>query len=310
MAKISFGEYSGYTTPGGVRFMKGGKLVKEDSLPPEVSSYIRRKLEGTPRGEEGVGVREDKIRQNDASGDAEGVAPPETTGKQPTETTEPITEADFDEPTDEQINQMGEELYPVLPLDDNGEPITPKPSPTEVSPDFLEQVSIHTASLEDIAQALHERFGIYTVYLNKLPVSNETNPLTGEVFTKYHQGIAYQAALYARNKGILKRNPELGRKSIDNEAKARQEFKNRTPEQSEDSFAYRTSYDGQRPKPKTFIEHIVQEDGSIRAVRRDVETPPESEGNGAGVRRVNDLFGDEPIVEPKLGGNKIIRPNW
>lgn len=303
--KITFGEYSGYTTPGGVRFMKNNKLVSENSLPPEVTSYLRRKLEGTPRGEEGVGVREDRPSEDKPREDK---VPPEITD--PVE--EPLTASDFEntELTDEQAQEMGEEIYPVVPLDDNGEPVMPEPR-NEINPDFLEQVSIHTAPLKDIVQALHERFGIYTVYLGKLPVSGEVNPLTGERFTKYHQGIAYQAAIYAQRQGILKRDPEYGRRSMDNEAAARETHRKlmNAPQEQANSFAHRTSAESTKGVPKTEIVHVTQPDGSVRAVQRVLE-PQEVQRNGAGIRRVDDFGGDEPLVEPKIGGTPVIRPNW
>jgi hypothetical protein len=183
-----------------------------------------------------------------------------------------------------------------------------------VDPSFMESVSIHTASLQDIARALYDRFGIYTVYLGKLPVSDEVNPLTGEPFTKYHQGIAYQAALAAESKGL--RDPETYRQNIDQGRLASETFQDTFvpapvtmgDARRADSFAYRTSVGGTKTIPTTEIVHIKDElTGEIKAVQREIPV----QENGSVARSRFDSDEDEQIIEPPIFGTKpIIKPNW
>jgi hypothetical protein len=170
--------------------------------------------------------------------------------------------------------------------------------------------------LKDIAQALYDRFGIYTVYLRKLPQNDEVNPLTGTAFTKYHLGIAYQAAIYAENQGLLDKEPEALRKQIDSGRAASQNFETdpvphtMAENRQANSFAFRTSVRGTQHVATTRIEHVVGEDGELHAVQVPVtQEDGEANLNGAGQRY--DREQDELIVEPPImGGKPIIRPNW
>jgi len=309
MAKISFGEYSAFTTKNNmVRYQKNNKLVSEKVLPPEVVAYLNNKLAETtkfpmPTEEEKARLREESLKVK-----------PELQREDTTPAEAPLTSEDFEpdgsfnpEPTDEVIEAVASQIPPQLGI------VSDTPDPSVVDPDFLEQVSIHTASIQDIAEALYTRFGIYTVYLGKLPENGDYNPLTAEAFTKYHMGIAYQAAIYAKNKGILNRPAEEGRKMIDQSRAAHENFSTDPVPQTmgdarrANSFDYRTSVEGTRTQPTTEIRHERGEDGQVRAVQVEIPAGQTGEFNGAAARFSAD--DDQLLVEPRFG-KQVIRPNW
>lgn len=308
MAKISFGEYSAFTTKNNmVRYQKNNRLVSEKTVPPEVVSYLNNKLAEVtkfpmPTEEEKARLREESLKvKPELQRDEEA----------------PLEPADFEpdgsfnpEPTDEVIEAVASEIIGTETIiNEAGEPVE---API-VDPDFLESVSIHTASIQDIAEALYTRFGVYTVYLGKLPENGDYNPLTAEAFTKYHMGIAYQAAIYAKNKGILNRPAEEGRKNIDQARAAHENFAvDPVPQTMGDarranSFDYRTSVEGTRPQATTEIVHVTGEDGKVHAVQRDIPAGQTGEFNGAAARFSSD--DDQLLVEPRFG-KQVIRPNW
>lgn len=327
MAKIVFGEYAAFQTPGGIRFQKHNKMVSENSVPPEVVSYLSKKLTDTSKVEAiteeskpkfPMPSEEELARMKEESMQVppELALTPEEEAARAVNPPAPLSEADFDpEPlTDEQLETLGEDIFP--------EDVPVQEHPSEVNADFMESVSIHTADLQDIAQALYERFGIYTVYINQLPRVDEVNPLTGEAFTKYHLGIAYQAAIRAQRTGVINRPHEQMRAYIDNNRAAAQNIRESfdavpvNPEQRAEanSFGHRTSVAGTRKVVRSRIEHVYDDRGILRAVRRDI---PEDEivrgnPNGARTRQVDDTISSEPLVEPNIRGGKgsVIRPDW
>jgi hypothetical protein len=166
---------------------------------------------------------------------------------------------------------------------------------------------------------LNERFGIYTVYLGRQPETDEVDPYTGEYFTKYQQGVAYQAAIRARNSGILKRNPEDLRKAIDAGKLASQNRRDAFVPQpktmgearKQDSFGYRTSVRGSSGYGQTTTELVAVEDdkGNMRSERREV-SPDRQMSTPNGMRSVRHPDEEEPLAEPPSRGQKIIRPDW
>ena len=278
MAKAAFGEYSAFTTKNSVRYQKNNKLVKESSLPSVVVAHLNSQLNHTPK--------------------VTNITPKEVDNE------EPITIEDFppefDDPTPP--------TEPTIPEDEE----IPQPK-FDPQSEFMDSVSIHTAPLDSIVQALHERFGIYTVYLRTLPEMDEINPLTGETFTRYHLGIAYQAAIRAKNTGLLDIPAEEGRRAIDEGRRAHAEFKvdeqPRTVAESrqQDSFAYRTSPQGNQRIARTEVIHETDDKGVIHAVQREI--PAGELGTVNGAQAKYDKEQDEMILQPQMG-KSVIRPNW
>lgn len=323
--KATFGEYGAYTTPGGIRFQKRNKLVSASAIPPEVVDFLTGKLTGErgvvekvekpafpmPTEEEKARLRAESLQVK-----PELQAPPEKLA----EDAAALMEDDFPVPADSpEAEEAWNKGFDPLPrtdepvglpveqpdivdeiLDTHVAPLIKKDTYNDfqqakdklrektVEPDFLESVSIHTAPLRDIAEALNARFGIYTVYLGRLPLGDEINPLTAENFSKYHLGIAYQAAIRAQNSGVLLIEPEEGRRAIDAGRVASENF--------QDSFV---------PQPRTFGEARKQNSFDYRtSVKGMNET---TQGSGAAQRFDDDE--DEMIVEPRIG-QQIIRPEW
>jgi hypothetical protein len=195
---------------------------------------------------------------------------------------EPMTPAAIDRSTEPSASQMHEVSNALTP------PSLGIVNANTVDTDFLESVSIYSAPIESIVQALYDRFGIYTVYLRQLPNPDEINPLTGEIFTKYHQGIAYQAAISALNRGVLDVPAEEGRKSIDQGRDASANFEKQLA-----------------PQPRTFGEARRANNFDYRtSVRGNNEI---QSGSGQPQRHDNDE--DEMIVEPRMGV-PTINPHW
>lgn len=314
MAKITFGEYSAFTTKNNmVRYQKNNRLVSEKVVPPEVVAYLNKKLAEVtkfpmPTEEEKARLREESLKVKPELQRDEEAPSADSTTLEPADLEH---DGSFNpEPTDEVIEAVASEIIGTEVYVDNEGEVKEAPI---VDPDFLESVSIHTASIQDIAEALYTRFGVYTVYLGKLPENGDYNPLTAEAFTKYHMGIAYQAAIYARNKGILNRPAEEGRKIIDQSRAAHENFAvDPVPQTMGDarrmnSFDYRTSVEGTRNTATTEIVHVTGEDGKVHAVQRDIPAGQTGEFNGAAARFSAD--DDQLLVEPRFG-KQVIRPNW
>lgn len=310
--KVSFGEYSAFTTKNNlVRYQKDGRLISENAVPTEVVAFLNKKLAEVikfpmPSEEEKKRLREEslKVKPELQRDPAEGQSP-----SSPLEAERLAFEAqaeeavpDFNPPlTDDQIAEIAESTVGTDDPQSNAEA------------DFLEQVSIHTATIQDIAEALFDRFGLYTIYLNRQPEHDEINPLTGETFTKYHLGIAYQAAIYAKNKGILARPAELNKQSLEAGREAHKGFQvDRAPQtmaeaRQANSFDYRTSVGATRVEPTTEIVHERGEDGIVRAVQRPIPAGQTGEFNGAKGRY--NAEEDQYLVEPQFG-RQVIRPDW
>ena len=306
--KAVFGEYSAFTTKNNlIRYQKDGKLVSENIVPPDVVAYLSKKLQPKfpmPSKEELAKMREESLK----------VKPELQREEYEIEAFEALAEeaidGSFNPPlTDEVIEAVASEsIGTETTINNQGEPVE---API-VNPDFLESVSIHTASIQDIAEALYNRFGVYTVYLNRLPADDEVNPLTGEQFTKYHLGIAYQASIYAQNKGILK-DPSILKKQIDSSREYSKGWqvdeapRTMAEARKANSFDYRTSVVATRVEPTTEIVHERGEDGIVRAVQKEIPKGQTGEFNGA--KGQYDAEQDQVLVEPQFG-KQVIRPNW
>lgn len=280
------GDFAAYMTQGGIRFQKktDGKtrMVAREAVPPSVAAILEQRIKGERGRVEApkepkfpMPTEEEKRRLLE-----ESLKVPEHLQMTPEEIeaghSDRMTEADFNEPTE----------ITTEPI-----PIDPEVVTKAMDADFLESVSIHSASLSDIAQALLERFGIYTVYLNALPIGDEYNPLTGEPFSKYHLGIAYQAAIRAQNQGVLNREPQ--RSVIDQARAASANF--------QEQFV---------PIPATMGEARRANSFDYRTSVRGMNEQTEGSVNGAASRMPRGDDEDEPILEPPLMGKPIIRPDW
>lgn len=309
--KANFGEWGAFDSGRGVRFQKtiNGKktLVKEADVPVEVAALLKKNL-GIPTAEaklterfetpKVIPIKEDNTPDMSADDFEDENELPRT--DEPVLVSEIVSEITAHAQKSPEFHEGYAEASEAM-------------SPS-VDASFLEQISIHTASLEDIAHALYERFGIYTVYLNRYPQPDEVNPFTAEPMTNYERGVAYQAALRSEARGLTRRPPELLKKQLDDNLEAANNIRKSYAPVPQDldeakklnSFDYRTSVESTHDNDLPPLEHYVDEYG-VTQVRRS-ETV-----NGTSQRNADPDYKDhvdEPIVEPRMGGGQIIRPNW
>lgn len=324
MASLDYGEYSAYTVNGGIRFQRtiNGKkgLVKETEVPIPIRDYFRQAL-GVPLKVEPTGF--DKAT---APEQAAQVAPTPTdipVSFEPEDIQEDmLSDEDFLEAEEMAAQDVAQQLQAAPPAPTQIEvaspvasPAAPQfvPTPPAPQPEFLpepkhtppapitpEQVvekandlgfSIFDASLEDLARAMHERFGVYTVFTMKYPEDDEINPFSGTRMTRYERGQAYQAA---------RRAIEQGRIQNTDFSKMKEEF-DQGVQASRDYMAQaergtRVLSEAENKKLNSFDYRT--------SVRGGNENP-----SGMSVRSNPDGSGD-PIPEPPLVGQPLIRPSW
>jgi len=337
MAKVEFGDYAAFNSNGGIRFMHQGKMVSQKVVPPEVIAYLDGKLaeaisEPTPKFPMPTPEEKARLLAESLKVKPELQRVPEDDDRVVPDNEVPLSPEDFDEPIDEAIavlekhrmtpatlnettdvDEFYEEPVNLIPPED----LIPQREPTKAmsmaTSEFMESVSIHTAPLADIARALYDRFGIYTIYLGELPQNDEVNPLTGEAFSKYHLGIAYQAKIQADSRGL--QDPTVFRKQMDTGRVAHENFQEQFvpvahtlgEAREQDSFAFRTSVQSGRPQVATQIEHIKGDDGLMHAVQVPV---PVSEHGGTAPSHFDEAENEQVIEPPIFGTKPIIKPNW
>ena len=295
-----YGEYGAFLRKGGksIAWQKeiDGRmqLVKTVAVPEEVRAYLTSKLLDEPEVNDGA---EDGLRML-----ADEPARPTVELNQATDIKEFYSEQ---VPTAENTSAIG----------------TPIRTELDMARQALEEMTgktIYDAPIKDIAEALYERFGIYTAYLNRLPQDDEINPFTARPMTRYEKGVAYQSFIRVMNSGILNSDLEAPKKALDASREASVNLQDQfvqapqtfAEQRAADSFEYRTSVEGDKElnSPKTHLAHYTDKDGVVHTVRVDVD-PGTSEGNGATSVAMDKTFGDEPVVQPQFG-KQVIRPNW
>ena len=186
-------------------------------------------------------------------------------------------------PTRPAPSEEPEVLPAPAPLPDEEIP-TPTAPPQDAniySQEDIDAVSIYTVPIAMLAEALHERFGVYTVFRGEMPTEPEVSPLTGQPMTAYQRGEAYQAARRAIAQGVLDMDFEQVKMDMDGSQNASEELR------------------------ETF-DHPTQ----ILSVEdhRRLNTFDSRTSMAAMKTRTYDNI-DEPVAEPNMMG-EIIRPNW
>ena len=291
---IRYGEYAGFLRKGGKRIgyqkLVNGRmqLVKDVDVPEDVRLYIEHQFIGItindpPKTPEELfndkHISRGLVLPNEFASNAE-VSP---------EVEQVITEA-------EQSLSMARQAL-----------------------DEMTGKTIYDAPLADIAEALFERFGIYTCYLNRFPNDDEINPFTAAPMTKYEKGVAYQSYVRVMSSGVLNRDPEAPKKALDQAIKAHENVEQQfTPapstfaeDKQSNSFEYRTSVEGDKDRslPTKKLIHYQDENGETRVAYVDIPEEEHDSKNGAKSEIVDDMFTSEPIVQPQFG-KQVIRPNW
>lgn len=265
-AKANYENYQGFLTERGIRYRDTSlnKMVKTEDVPKEIRERLELELQMQ-------------------------VAPPapaDLMDEEAPELNTPIEGADT-------LSQ--DDFIPFGP----GEPVPTPPfslgEPTGLAVNagldvMPTEFSIFDASIDDLAMALYERFGFYTVFLKKEPQDGDVNPMTGVPMTRYDRGVAYTAYNRMVMQGAIKDTADLEMQKLDTDnGRAVSEQYQSDPasfnrHRDNSSFAYRTSVEGANNHPDG------RPDSNMKSTRH-----PEEE---------------EMIAEPPLVAPPIIRPNW
>lgn len=198
------------------------------------------------------------------------------------------------EATEEEAIAAAEELT-AADFDGTAEPAAPSDFEMKLiaeienlNEQLANSTGLKNATIFDLANEMYDRFGVYTVFINKVPRDNDIHPFSGEVMTRYEVGLAYQKHNQVVAQGKLTKDfggqfaeVEASREASVTHRKEMQANAQMTPQdhEKENTFAYRTSVNGQN--------------------KRSTVTKT----------RPNDPISEDATVEPDLRG-KTIRPEW
>lgn len=274
MSKVKHGEYGAFQVGNGLRFQFKNKLIKESSVPESVVQALKSQL--------GISVAQIVKPEKEEAKEVEEVI---TEVEVPETLVQEIETQLEDSPVSESLPDLEKELY------DN---------------EIEESSSIHGASLEDLARAMYDRFGVYTIFLNQFPQNNEISPISGEPMASYDRGVAYQAAKRStssmKDYVAIKARRESIKETIYGVAQVEGESSN--------DFNHRTSIKGGNTQAPTAGQIIHVKDpvtGVVHAERAPLEEAEEPQGSQNSARHPGE---EELIVEPNLNGKPVIRPNW
>lgn len=275
MAKLQYGNYSAWLTGDILRVACDNKLVRMETVPPDALRYFREAFDMDKRDAAREKAKALKTAQETSKPSKGKVGRPKKQNA-----AESLSEGNKSEiaPSEEP-----EVLPAPAPLPDEEIP-TPTAPPQDAniySQEDIDAVSIYTVPIAMLAEALHERFGVYTVFRGEMPTEAEVSPLTGQPMTAYQRGEAYQAARRAIAQGVLDMDFEQVKMDLDGSQKASEEL--------------RETFD--RPTQILSVED-----------HRRLNTFDSRTSMAAMKTRTYDNI-DEPVAEPNMMG-EIIRPNW
>nr|DAT48138.1 MAG TPA: hypothetical protein [Caudoviricetes sp.] len=301
MAKLQYGNYSAWLTGDILRVACDNKLVRMETVPPDALRYFREafdmdkrdaareKAKALKTAQEASKPSKGKVgrpkKQSAAESLSEGnqdklaqsePAPAQSVGSNVAPSEEPeVLPAPAPDVT------LSPAAEAELPDEEIPTPTAPQQDANIYSQEDIDAVSIYTVPIAVLAEALHERFGVYTVFRGEMPTESEVSPLTGQPMTAYQRGEAYQAARRAIAQGVLDMDFEQVKMDLDGSQKASEEL--------------RETFD--RPTQILSVED-----------HRRLNTFDSRTSMAAMKTRTYDNI-DEPVAEPNMMG-EIIRPNW
>lgn len=229
MAKLQYGNYSAWLTGDILRVACDNKLVRMETVPPDALRYFREafdmdkrdaareKAKALKTAQEASKPSKGKVGRPKKQNAAESLSVPseDKIESAPSAQSEP---APSEEP----------EVLPApapLPDEEIPAPTAPPQDANIYSQEDIDAVSIYTVPIAMLAEALHERFGVYTVFRGEMPTEAEVSPLTGQPMTAYQRGEAYQAARRAIAQGVLDMDFEQVKMDLDGSQKASEELR-------------------------------------------------------------------------------------
>lgn len=311
MAKAKHGEYGAFTVGNGLRFQFRNKLIKEGEVPPVVVETLKREL--------GIPVAQIESRFNQATSPEETAKVVDTPAQRDEEgqalQEAPLNPADF-----ELVQNATQEAFETVEeVQQTVNEIQQTVNDTAlVIDEFLKSLTI-----QELAKILEERFGVYTIWLNRYPENDEISPITGEPMPHYEVGMAYNAAKRAFIQGRLTTINYEGLKKVREESIAQgkiiRESYNEPVQQpteaqneAQNNFDFRTSVraaNQSEPQVAPLI-HVKDPTTGLMVAMRDPNWEPRpADLNGA--QSVSHPGEVEKLVQPPLNqAQPTIRPNW
>ena len=290
MAKLQYGNYSAWLTGDILRVACDNKLVRMETVPPDALRYFREAFDMDKRDAAREKAKALKTAQEASKPPKGKVGRPKKQNAAESLSAPSERKIESSEPAPAQSVQSNPapseepEVLPApapLPDEDIPAPTAPPQDANIYSQEDIDAVSIYTVPIAMLAEALHERFGVYTVFRGEMPTESEVSPLTGQPMTAYQRGEAYQAARRAIAQGVLDMDFEQVKMDLDGSQKASEEL--------------RETFD--RPTQILSVED-----------HRRLNTFDSRTSMAAMKTRTYDNI-DEPVAEPNMMG-EIIRPNW
>lgn len=282
MAKLQYGNYSAWLTGDILRVACDNKLVRMETVPPDALRYFREAFDMDKRDAAREKAKALKTAQEASKPSKGKVGRPKKQNA-----AESLSEGNASkiESTPTQSEPAPAQSVQSSPAPSEEPEVLPAPAPLQdaniYSQEDIDAVSIYTVPIAMLAEALHERFGVYTVFRGEMPTESEVSPLTGQPMTAYQRGEAYQAARRAIAQGVLDMDFEQVKMDLDGSQKASEEL--------------RETFD--RPTQILSVED-----------HRRLNTFDSRTSMAAMKTRTYDNI-DEPVAEPNMMG-EIIRPNW
>ena len=286
MAKLQYANYSAWLTGDILRVACDNKLVRMETVPPDALRYFREAFDMDKRDAAREKAKALKTAQEASKPSKGKVGRPtkHNAAESLSGSNERKIGPGVDTPKGESTPSEEPEVLPApapLPDEEIPAPTAPPQDANIYSQEDIDAVSIYTVPIAMLAEALHERFGVYTVFRGEMPTESEVSPLTGQPMTAYQRGEAYQAARRAIAQGVLDMDFEQVKMDLDGSQKASEEL--------------RETFD--RPTQILSVED-----------HRRLNTFDSRTSMAAMKTRTYDTI-DEPVAEPNMMG-EIIRPNW
>lgn len=299
MAKLQYGNYSAWLTGDILRVACDNKLVRMETVPPDALRYFREAFDMDKRDAAREKAKAIKTAQEASKPSKGKVGRPkkQNAAESLSEGNERKIESGVDTHQDKLAQSEPAQSVQSVPAPSEEPEVLPAPAPLPdeeipvptappqdaniYSQEDIDAVSIYTVPIAMLAEALHERFGVYTVFRGEMPTESEVSPLTGQPMTAYQRGEAYQAARRAIAQGVLDMDFEQVKMDLDGSQKASEEL--------------RETFD--RPTQILSVED-----------HRRLNTFDSRTSMAAMKTRTYDNI-DEPVAEPNMMG-EIIRPNW
>lgn len=299
MAKLQYGNYSAWLTGDILRVACDNKLVRMETVPPDALRYFREafdmdkrdaareKAKALKKAQEASKPSKGKVgrpkKQNAAEslsgGNASELAPAPSVQSEPA----PAQSAGSNVAPSEEP-----EVLPApapLPDEEAPAPTAPPQDANIYSQEDIDAVSIYSAPLKMLAEAMYSRFGVYTVFRGEMPEDEAISPLTARPMTAYQRGEAYQACRRAIGQRDIEQDFEQMKVDRDSSVRTSQELRETFDKPTQilsladhrrmDTFDSRTSLAAMK---QSTMESTYREDS------------------------------DEPVAQPTFG--EVIRPNW